>query len=84
MKLVAVPTRVEYSVELTREQFDRLETHDFLDEVCPIFKALNVCPTTIEYSGHFGSAFYFTLDSEYEVQPVLDALEKLVSPRKSK
>lgn len=64
-------------VELSFEQFERLEKYDYLDQVMPMLEKLGAC--NIEYNGHFGSAIFFYVDTLQEAESVTKKIEEMLS-----
>ena len=68
--------RYQCSVELTIEQFKKLEEIDYLDVVMPRLEQLGA--SDIEYNGHFGAAVLFTCEDMQSAQKVTQAIEDLL------
>jgi len=75
-KLKFEVSRYQCAVELSLEQFNKLEELDYLDFVMPELK--KVGGYDIEYNGHFGAAIYFTADSLEDAQSVTEIIEKML------
>lgn len=83
MKLVAEVIQQDFCVALGKSQWKRLNKidkfgNDRYEEVEKKLKAVNVCPQTIEYNGHFGSNIFFTLGTEYDVGAVMTVISEIV------
>lgn len=68
--------RYQCSIELTIEQFKKLEEIDYLDVVMPMLEKIGA--SDIEYYGHFGAAVFFTCEDIQSAQKVTQAIEELV------
>lgn len=67
-----------YAVELTMQQYRRLNAHDYLSVVLPKLNKLGA--HRVEYDGHFGARVMFNLDpSEYNLEKVVDAIHELAT-----
>lgn len=64
------------TIELTVEQFLKLEKLDYLDYVIPELKKLG--GYDIEYNGHFGHNVFFTCDNIEEAQKITEAIEAML------
>lgn len=64
------------AVELSLEQFKKLEELDYLDFV--MHELQKVGGYDIEYNGHFGAAIYFTSDNLDDAQKVTECIEKML------
>jgi hypothetical protein len=69
---------VNYSIELSIEQFEKLEGVDFLDIVLPRMKKAGA--GDVEYNGHFGPNVFFT-SSEDDAPAVLSVVCDLVGTK---
>ena len=77
MIMKATITSVNVCVEMTVEQFKRLDRLDFHSVVFPQLSILGAYE--VEYDCHFGPNCFFTCQSE-DVEKIKEAIEKLVSP----
>ncbi len=78
MKLKAKIVQLSYSVELSKNQWDKLDSLKFDD----VEKALDeTLAFNLDYDGHFGRYFYFDIDSDKKatVPKILKILEKILT-----
>jgi RNA binding exosome subunit len=75
-KLTYHITAYQCRIELTKKQFDKLESIDYLDVVMPKLEKLGA--SEIEYNGHFGEAIFFITDTLEEAQKVTEEIEKML------
>ena len=72
-KLTFEVSRYHCTVELTVEQFLKLDELDYLDFVMPELK--KVGGYDIEYDGHFGTNVFFICDNLEDAQKVTERIE---------
>ena len=75
-KLTFEINRYQCSVELSIEQFKKLDEIDYLEVVMPMLEKLGA--SNIEYDGHFGAAVFFTCEDMQSAQKVTQAIEDLL------
>lgn len=75
-KLTFEINRYQCSVELSIEQFKKLDEIDYLEVVMPMLEKLGA--SNIEYDGHFGAAVFFTCEDIQSAQKVTQAIEELL------
>lgn len=69
-------TSYQCSVELTVEDFKKLQKIDYLEVVMP--KLGNFGARDIDYNGHFGAAVYFTCDNLQKAKEITEEIEKII------
>lgn len=84
----ATPVRIQYCVDLTSRQWDRLmriDTESFkcvgknLKKAQEFEKELEDAGAyDIEFNGHFGVAFYFTSDASTDTKLILHVLKRYI------
>lgn len=57
-----------YVIALTPEQYDKLESMDFLYEVEPRLRAVGAYH--IDYNGHFGNNIFFDVKSDTDISVI--------------
>lgn len=75
-KLTVEVTAYKCRIELSIEQFEKLEEIDYLDIVMPQLGKLGAYD--IEYSGHFGAAIFFTVETMKEAKQVTKKIESML------
>lgn len=55
-------SRVTYRIDLSKKQYDKLETLSYLDIVLPFFQKLGCIE--VDYSGHYGPMVFLTFKGE--------------------
>lgn len=63
-------------VELSIEQFKKLDKMDYLDFVMPALEKLGA--SDIEYNGHFGAAVFFHAENLDDAKKVTDKIEEML------
>jgi RNA binding exosome subunit len=63
-------------IELSIEQFKKLESIDYLDVVIPTLKKLGA--SDIEYNGHFGAAIFFYAENLEDAQKITEKIEEML------
>jgi RNA binding exosome subunit len=76
-KLKFEVTGYQCNIELSIEQFRKLESIDYLDVVMPTLKKFGA--SNIEYNGHFGAAIFFTTDNLKDAQKVTEKIEEMLN-----
>ena len=72
-------TRLGCAVELSSEDWDKLQALDYLEEVAPTLVRAGAIKNTVEYEGYFGSCLYFDVFSDDDPQRVVEALRSLLA-----
>jgi RNA binding exosome subunit len=75
-KLKYQVTGYQCYIELSINQFKKLDKIDYLDVVMPALEKLGA--SDIEYNGHFGAAIFFNTENLEDAQKVTDKIEELL------
>lgn len=68
-----------YNVPLSVMQYKKLDTLDFLTEVCPKLEAIGISGRSIEYNGHFGRNIFFSAPVEVAEADILKTLREMLA-----
>ena len=75
-KLKYQVTGYQCQIELSINQFKKLDKMDYLDVVMPALEKLGA--SDIEYNGHFGAAVFFHVENLEDAQKVTEKIEEMI------